>query len=328
MKSKILFLLCLVSSIALAEDANPIKLAMQTMEKSKIVYSVKELKSPIPEPDRSNMLTIQVYREKTSKGYVLRHFDITGEAKKEFDKAEVLFNAKRFEDAREAYKRVMLFNPKAVNMMTFVAQTYGLEQKWDKAELWYKKSIEANYLDYLAHWLLADIYLIKGEKKKSLDEISIAKVLNRNNPRLEEKRKKIYAANGLDSSSFIFNPQTRISQGSDGTVTIEADSIWMIYSLIRAAWMYEPDYKKKAAASANPKSMIAKDCLFGLIPNIETRRLSSKTLARYDKALMGGHASEFIYYEMLLPDNPTSAFYLEPKEIEQIKDYLIFINKK
>ena len=200
MKFKTLLILCMSAAIAFAENDNPLKRAMETLNSSKIAYSVKELKKPFPEPDRSNLLNMPAYRRFVDGGY----------------KAEDLFSKKEYAKARDAYKRVLLLDPNATIVMAYIAQTFGIEQNWDMAESWYKKAIEANYIDYLAHWLLADVYRNKGEQKKALEEISIAKVLNRNNPRLESLRQKIYAANGLDSP-----PDTRWFRGGGGRYPLD-----------------------------------------------------------------------------------------------------------
>lgn len=328
MKKKILFLLSLFAVLAFAQTDNPLEKAMKAMNDSKILYKFEWLSKPVPVPDRSKNLNLIVHRQKSADGYVVKAFDLNAKAKKEFDKAEKYFNAKELQKARESYKRVMLLDPSATYMMTFVAQTYGMEQNWDMAESWYKKSIESNYVDYLAHWLLSAVYMNKGEKKKALDEISIAKVLNRNNPRLEEKRKKIYAANGLRADSWEFNPQVRLSRDSSGAVTIQADSLWMYYAFIRAAWEFEPEYQKRAKTLPEPPEDMYREWLMGLIPSMEKYLNSSEVLKRFDKVLSASKISMFVYYEIYLPDHPASVFQLDKKLIELTKDYLIWINQK
>ncbi len=64
-----------------------------------------------------------------------------------------------------------MLSPENTFLMTLIAQTYGIERKFDDAMNWYKKSIQANFIDCLAHWLLADIYRLKGpEILKRLDD--------------------------------------------------------------------------------------------------------------------------------------------------------------
>jgi len=330
MKRKILIFVCAFAAFALAQNRNPLQEAMETLKASKTLYSMKMLDKPIPVPDRSRLINVQVYREKQADGYILKKIEPTNEAKKLFDKAESFFGSHQYAKARDTYTLALQQDPKLYSAMTYIAQTYGIEKNWDKAELWYKKAIEANYIDFLAHWLLADVYKIKGQKEKALEEISIAKVLNRNNPRLEALRKDIYGLNGLNIKNWTFNPQIRITRDSvTGNVNMVADSIWAIYASVQTAWLYEPKYKERAKKSVMPETMY-RECLMGLLPFMENKSLkdSVEVLQRLDKVLTADKLEEFVFYEIILPDNPALAFYLDKKQIESLKDYVIWANKK
>lgn len=330
MKSKILILICALVALSFAKDENPLQEAMEIIKESKTLYSLKYLDKPIPVPDRSRLINYPVYREKKGDSYDVKAIKATGEAKKLLDKAENYFGSHQYAKARDAYTLALQEDPKLYSAITYIGQTYGIEKNWDKAELWYKKAIEANYVDFLAHWLLADVYKIKGQKEKALDEISIAKVLNRNNPRLEALRKEIYGLNGLNIKNWTFNPQVRMSRDSvTGNVNIVADSIWSYYAFVQAAWFYEPVYKAKAKKSSMPQAMY-RECLMGFLPFIGDKALvdSVDVLKRLVKVIEADKLDEFVFYDMLLLDYPTASFQLDKKQIEGLKDYLIWANQK
>jgi tetratricopeptide (TPR) repeat protein len=330
MKSKILILICALVALSFAKDENPLQEAMEIIKESKTLYSLKYLDKPIPVPDRSRLINYPVYREKKGDGYDVKAIKATGEAKKLLDKAENYFGSHQYAKARDAYTLALQEDPKLYSAITYIGQTYGIEENWDKAELWYKKAIEANYVDFLAHWLLADVYKIKGQKEKALDEISIAKVLNRNNPRLEALRKEIYGLNGLNIKNWTFNPQVRMSRDSvTGNVNIVADSIWSYYAFVQAAWFYEPVYKAKAKKYSMPQAMY-RECLMGFLPFIGDKALvdSVDVLKRLVKVIEADKLDEFVFYDMLLLDYPTASFQLDKKQIEGLKDYLIWANQK
>jgi tetratricopeptide (TPR) repeat protein len=330
MKSKILILICALVALSFAKDENPLQEAMEIIKESKTLYSLKYLDKPIPVPDRSRLINYPVYREKKGDGYDVKAIKATGEAKKLLDKAENYFGSHQYAKARDAYTLALQEDPKLYSAITYIGQTYGIEKNWDKAELWYKKAIEANYVDFLAHWLLADVYKIKGQKEKALDEISIAKVLNRNNPRLEALRKEIYGLNGLNIKNWTFNPQVRMSRDSvTGNVNIVADSIWSYYAFVQAAWFYEPVYKAKAKKYSMPQAMY-RECLMGFLPFIGDKALvdSVDVLKRLVKVIEADKLDEFVFYDMLLLDYPTASFQLDKKQIEGLKDYLIWANQK
>jgi tetratricopeptide (TPR) repeat protein len=330
MKSKILILICALVALSFAKDENPLQEAMEIIKESKTLYSLKYLEKPIPVPDRSRLINYPVYREKKGDSYDVKAIKATGEAKKLLDKAENYFGSHQYAKARDAYTLALQEDPKLYSAITYIGQTYGIEKNWDKAELWYKKAIEANYVDFLAHWLLADVYKIKGQKEKALDEISIAKVLNRNNPRLEALRKEIYGLNGLNIKNWTFNPQVRMSRDSvTGNVNIVADSIWSYYAFVQAAWFYEPVYKAKAKKYSMPQAMY-RECLMGFLPFIGDKALvdSVDVLKRLVKVIEADKLDEFVFYDMLLLDYPTASFQLDKKQIEGLKDYLIWANQK
>jgi tetratricopeptide (TPR) repeat protein len=330
MKSKILILICALVALSFAKDENPLQEAMEIIKESKTLYSLKYLDKPIPVPDRSRLINYPVYREKNGDSYDVKAIKATGEAKKLLDKAENYFGSHQYAKARDAYTLALQEDPKLYSAITYIGQTYGIEKNWDKAELWYKKAIEANYVDFLAHWLLADVYKIKGQKEKALDEISIAKVLNRNNPRLEALRKEIYGLNGLNIKNWTFNPQVRMSRDSvTGNVNIVADSIWSYYAFVQAAWFYEPVYKAKAKKYSMPQAMY-RECLMGFLPFIGDKALvdSVDVLKRLVKVIEADKLDEFVFYDMLLLDYPTASFQLDKKQIEGLKDYLIWANQK
>lgn len=330
MKSKILILICALVALSFAKDENPLQEAMEIIKESKTLYSLKYLDKPIPVPDRSRLINYPVYREKKGDSYDVKAIKATGEAKKLLDKAENYFGSHQYAKARDAYTLALQEDPKLYSAITYIGQTYGIEKNWDKAELWYKKAIEANYVDFLAHWLLADVYKVKGQKEKALDEISIAKVLNRNNPRLEALRKEIYGLNGLNIKNWTFNPQVRMSRDSvTGNVNIVADSIWSYYAFVQAAWFYEPVYKAKAKKYSMPQAMY-RECLMGFLPFIGDKALvdSVDVLKRLVKVIEADKLDEFVFYDMLLLDYPTASFQLDKKQIEGLKDYLIWANQK
>jgi hypothetical protein len=111
-------------------------------------------------------------------------------------------------------------------------------------------------------------------------------------------------------------------------VVVEADTLWMYYAFIEAAWKFEPEYKKRAEANKDMGEAMIKECLAGLLPKIDERKANSKTLARLDKALSAGKINSFIMYEIILPDKPSLAYYLDKKQIESLKDYVIWSNQK
>lgn len=317
----------LLSTMAFAVD-NPYQEVMSILEKSKIKYNLTNLTSPVKAENRSDVLNATAYRVKTSKGFQVKGVNFAPEAKKIYLQAENLFSANKYEEARNLYKKVLLLSPENTFLMTLIAQTYGIERKFDDAMNWYKKSIQANFIDYLAHWLLADIYRLKGMKKEALNEIAIAKVLNRNNPRLEKLRSEIFALNGLSDVEWRFNPQIRIERTVQNNINIEADSVWTMYALFRAAWLNEPEYREilqKRSKRSNLEDWVG---LEGLELVINQGMKGPEILKRLDDAFNADRIDEFVTYEITLVRQPKYAYYYEEDAIKALAEYLIWSCRK
>lgn len=328
MKKIFLFCILAVSAFAIAAEMNSLKEIMEIMNDSKIVYEVKELKHPIPVPDRSALLNGMVFREKTKDGYKIVDVPLSDGAKRIYHDGEYQFESGNYAKARELYMDALKLSPKYTHLQTFIAQTYGLEQNWKEAEAWYKKSIKNNFIDYLAHWLLADVYLQKGDKKNALQEISIAKVLNRNNPKLERKRQEIFKWNGLDDSNWTFNPQIHVEKTGPDRVRITADTVWMFYGFADAAWKFEPGYKEKQLKNTKHYDIEEREKLICLSTGIERGWTNVEVIRRIDKAFKGKKTSAFIFYEMILPDHPDLILIQDEKTIKELADYVIWMNRK
>lgn len=327
MMMKRIIAIFLLSTMAFAVD-NPYQEVMSILEKSKIKYNLTNLTSPVKAENRSDVLNATAYRVKTSKGFQVKGVNFAPEAKKKYLQAENLFSANKYEEARNLYKKVLLLSPENTFLMTLIAQTYGIERKFDDAMNWYKKSIQANFIDYLAHWLLADIYRLKGMKKEALNEIAIAKVLNRNNPRLEKLRSEIFALNGLSDVEWRFNPQIRIERTVQNNINIEADSVWTMYALFRAAWLNEPEYREilqKRSKRSNLEDWVG---LEGLELVINQGMKGPEILKRLDDAFNADRIDEFVTYEITLVRQPKYAYYYEEDAIKALAEYLIWSCRK
>ena len=78
MKNKILVWLCVFVSLSFAEVENPLKTAMDLVNESKTLYSLKIVDKPFPVPDRSQLINFPVYREKKGDSYDVKAIKATG----------------------------------------------------------------------------------------------------------------------------------------------------------------------------------------------------------------------------------------------------------
>jgi tetratricopeptide (TPR) repeat protein len=160
--------------------------------------------------------------------------------------------------------------------MTYVGQMYGTMKNLDKALEWYKKTIEVNYIDYLAHWLLADIYKMQGKIDSAVNEVTIAMILNRNNPRLKEFQLEIYKLAKVNQADWCFAPQVEISKVND-QVKVAFDANWIGYAMAKALWKYEPGYKQSMGVQDSIYSSLEdKECLLVLMAGLINAKTNLK----------------------------------------------------
>jgi tetratricopeptide (TPR) repeat protein len=302
---------------------------LKIMEDSKLSYEMNILSKPIDCIDRSNnTVDHSYYRVKTDSSILTFSYNLKPEAKPFFEKAETYFSNKSLDSARIYYEKVLEIDPSYYKVMTYIGQMYGTMGDLDKSVEWYKKTIDLNYIDYLAHWLIADIYRMQGKIDEAVNEVTIAIILNRNNPRLKKLQTEIYQLSKLKTDDWCFNPQIDIS--SEGNkVNVAFDNVWIGYAMPKAVWRYEPGYKESMGVKDNQYSTLEdKECLINLLIAIKNSKAKTKKyqdITTLKKAVDKGFISEYILYEILLPEHPFAASQFSEEEINKIKDYVLTI---
>lgn len=298
---------------------------LEIMEKSKLTYEIGILEAEIQPPDRSNNLNFnQYYRVKDKDGLTTYQYQIDSLAQTHLAKAEEYFKGRKFSLARDMYLKALAVDPSYYPAMTYIGQTYGIEGDWDKAIEWYEKVIDSNYIDYMAHWFLADAYKEKGENKKAIDEITIARILNRNNPRIKISYDLIYNKNKLNTEDWSFNPQMIIDSVGPTKVKILSDMDWIGYAMVKAVWKYEPGHKESMGGGRGMISTTeTRECLLGLSNSLEKKTLKKfPEFKAFKDAMDKDMVNEFIFYEIILPEYPFVAYQLPEEFLSTIVDYV------
>lgn len=304
---------------------------LKIMEKSPVTYELNSLEKEILPKDRTDNLNYNHYYRVNDEGQISTYkYEIDSNVQTYLTKAEEYFHGKKFSLAREMYLEALRADSTYFEVMTYIGQTYGIEGDFDKAIEWYKKTIDLNYIDYMAHWFLADAYKTKGELDKAVDEITIARILNRNNPRIEKSLKNIFELKKLKTEDWTFNPQIEIDSIGVNKVRISFDSDWLGYAMVKALWKYEPGYKKSMGVSEGTFSTIEeKECFVSLMTSFNKKKLKKHPeFKALQLALDKKMIDEFIFYEIVLPEHPFVAYQLPVEFIVGIKNYVIEVRGK
>ena len=298
---------------------------------SKLPYEIELLNKTIPCPDRSeNVIGHNYYRKKTDAGLTLYKFSINKKAKPLFDKAEFFFQSKMPDSALVYYRLALNADTSLYYVITYIGQIYEMKKEMDKAMEWYKKAIDKNYIDYMAHWFLADAYAGQNKLKKATNEIVLARILNRNNPRIKASMQTIFEKSGRDTTDWCFQPQMQISKSTD-KITIATSKKWMGYALAKALWLYEPGYRKSMGVTGNVSTLEEKECLFSLLVALKNAKTDTKNdpaLYTLQNAVKHKEFNAYLLYEVMLPRYPIIASQLPKSTLLEIRDYVLKTRNK
>jgi tetratricopeptide (TPR) repeat protein len=234
-----------------------------------------------------------------------------------------------YADARSKYIRIHELRPDIGVVATFIGQTYAQEGNPTAAEQWYQEAIDANFHDFMAHWLLAENLYARKQYAIAAAEIAVAWVLNRNARDIRIAVAKIFLADKRKWIDFEFVPNYRIQKTGD-QVLVRFSEEWMMYALCKALWEYEPGYHRELGGGRNAFDMTQeKECLLNLAIGYDrmqkgksTKHQEIETLVR---AIQAKRSNEFIFMEQWLRLEPLIA-YTQPKEaILALANYVLDI---
>ena len=330
---KILLLLVVLffSCYCYSQEIHTFDEILKNMVNSKTKYEVVDFKDPVKRTDFSNKLNENIYyRVETGSKIDLKKIDLEGNFVGSFKNAENYFEKGQYDDAIENYEKAYKEEPNAHFLLTLIGQCHALKKDFDEAAKYYKLAIKNNYIDYMAHWFLADIYAGNRNYKDAVREITLASILNRNNPRIFKSLKSIYDNAGIKWLDFQFTPQMTLQKIKEDSIVISFDLNWLVYAMIKAYWKCEPGYKESMGVTGDDDlSMVEeREALANEYYSLKKKNTDLKDkpdLLILEKAIEGKMLDEFIVYEIMLLKHPIAAYTLPKATLELIADYVIKI---
>jgi len=332
-KCNALFFLLSITISCFAQKIHSPAEILRMMSDSKLSYELKELGKEIPCPDLTEKLNYHdSYRVTTDSTISTYRFKFSNASKPLYDKAEQFFSAHQADSALVYYLHTIKADSTLTNVMTYVGQIYEGKEERGKAIEWYRKAIHMNFIDYMAHWFLADNLLAIDSTKEAVDEIVIAQILNRNNPRIKKSLATIFEHAFLNTTDWCFNPQVELSKTTDGKISIAMTDKWVGYAMAKAIWMFEPGYRESMGVANGHYSTIEdKECLISLLSGLENAKTDiskERQLVILKAAAENNYLQEYILYDIVLPKTPFVAYQLSEKTILEIKDYILKFRNK
>jgi tetratricopeptide (TPR) repeat protein len=301
---------------------------MQIMNASKITYTLAELYVDINDKDYSNLRNeSNIYHEDSDGHMVVKRLILTKEAEAEWNAAEKAFKEdSNYKEARKHYKNVFDIQADYYPAKMRIAQTYEKEKDFDKAIIAYKQAISRNYVDYMPHWLLAEVYYKQKDFDGAVNEITVAHILDRNNPQIMEALVEIYIDAKLQYDDWVFTPQFKIFKGQkDNEIKVLSKPGWNGYAIAKAIWSYEPGYADGQGEKPNAPSLLQeKECMLSLLKGQdENKPNTNKGIVNLQIAQDNKMMDSFIYYEEILRKQPSMVYQLPNSVIKKISTYVL-----
>ncbi len=301
---------------------------MKIMENSEMTYQIATLEEPVKSVDYSDKVVGAMFFRPKEVGMIsTMGYKLDSSMQKRYEIADSYLFSGKSDSALFCFKEMIRDDSTLYFVLTLIGQCYEMKKDNDEAMKWFQLAIDKNYIDYKSRWFLADHYMAKGETEKALNEICLAKILNRNNPRLHASFDYILKADGRKVEDWYLTPQIMLKKESEKLVTISADKCWFGYALAKALWQYDPGFRKEVGAVEGQMTTTEeKECLVSTWMSFLNEKDSCanvRELVCMDEAFRKGFFNEFVFYECFLPKEPFLAAQLPEEWIEGIKKYML-----
>ncbi|GAB1371485.1 hypothetical protein MASR1M45_15470 [Candidatus Kapaibacterium sp.] len=331
--SRLALLICvsifyLISICKAQVTVNNPQVIMQYIQKSPILYSLDVLKDSIPPPDRSNNIVKNKFRRiKDASEYLIMEYDELIMADELYLKSNKLFDEKKFSEAESEFKKLYEKYPDYTLALTMQAKCLINQNKTDEALDILRKAISENYIDYEAHYLLADLYKKIDLIDAAVRFITTAHILNRNDNTIQSLMSEIYKVKGLNLQNWQFVPQIKYEHSRD-EVKIYCKTQYEGYAWAEALWKFDNDYRiTKNNLDKKYNLNQYQECL--MYHSIALQALPWYAATEEGKAfkhsLETRKFNEFIFYEIILPEFPEESLKFTEDQMNKMVDYIMVI---
>jgi tetratricopeptide (TPR) repeat protein len=290
---------------------------MKIMEESDLIYEIDADYVPAP-VDSPVVLSNQMYLRKSGGGYDYVMYALSDQALAVHERAEEAFRGGQYVEAITQYERLREVQPDYAHALTLIGDAYFCMQRFDSAEAYFLRAIDANYIDYDAHWFLADTYGRTGDVGSAVREATIAHVLNANHANLQNAIRHHRRTADRPWKEWSFTPEYTLSR--DGNkVVIKTTPEWMGYAMVKAVWEYEPGYA--ASMLDRPRETLAivwpeeKEAIMTLL-------IQKDKFPRIDEIVEKGYFQEFVLYEITARRHPSVLVLLPREDFLRVVEYV------
>jgi tetratricopeptide (TPR) repeat protein len=236
--------------------------------------------------------------------------------------AESLFAAGEYDMALDEYRAIWRQAPEYVTTLTVMGNAFYAMGRYDSALAYFRAAIDSNFIDYHAHWFLADALMILGDTAAAVDELTLAHVLNACHRSLFLRLVQVREQIGRPWARWSFQPRYRDKVAAD-TVHLYLATGWIAYGLIKAALMHEPGVFESATAAWRGKkareTAVEEIAIHYWIGSPDS---DSALASRVRQIRDEGELATMIWYEIFARNNPRCVWALPRPAIEQLVQYV------
>lgn len=231
--------------------------------------------------------------------------------------AEKRFRQADFEGAIEIYEEVLKSDPTYFQALTLIGDAYFAMGRMKAARRYFEQAIDSNFIDYQAHWFLADTLWSLGLRELALDEIVVAHLLNVNHAVLRKKMIAFHRQMGQDWENWSYEPHVQLRKDGN-TVTIGCQPEWIGYCLVKAVWKYEPGYAESKGKQGQTPFFPAeeKEALVAVLAH-------NDELSNIRSIVSDGFTDAFLLYERVAGKHPVAVLLLPREEFLRLKTYVV-----
>lgn len=331
MKSCLLFFLILFtfSQISFTQEIHTPSEIVDIINESEISYNIVIGKVDYQPGPKIAIIENDFYHTDSLGYLVVRKFQISEELQELYSIAEYYFENNKLEEARNTCIQVAGLEPGFLKPMVLLGSIYLKEGNLKKAEEILTEVININYIDFKAHWKLAEVYLAGNMLENASYEITIAHILNRNHMEIWQHLIHIYKRNKIKYHEWSFQPEYYFNSDLNTSVEIYSEADWLGYALCKALWNFEPSYSNIMGVTNNKHSILEeKECLANLLVSmgIDNKKSDKNDeMKALKEALSNNFIAEYIYYEIWFPDHPKMVYRYPPEIIQSIAKYIFTV---
>ncbi|MBN1211472.1 MAG: tetratricopeptide repeat protein [candidate division Zixibacteria bacterium] len=308
------------------EDIHSPAEIMEILEKSALAYTLTEL------PDSLSEI---IQREKTvlNNNYYI-YYDEDGSARLAnyqtddsavalLNQGDIMFAANHYDSAVVLYKQALGVDSNYFWTLTVIGHAYYFLGEFDSSKFYYETAIRKNFVDYNAHWFLADLLWKTGDTARALEEITTAHLLNVNHLNIKMRLQELRNLSSSPWKMWSFEPRYDISREGN-KIIVKFDLEWLPYAIVKAAWKYEPGYcRQMAGEDYSEERLYINEEIEALNAWLTLKENSPDDLFyRVNEILEDGFLYSFLYYEIYAPYSPLILLKLPREEFNLLIEYV------